>query len=170
MKSVVCIFMNVMLLLGVISISGGAVASAATLVCTKCDVQYNDRELIAEGKGKENCSQGGKHFFRPIMSPAPETKNSFKMVVRQMQGDWYNKKGTCISVKNNYFNGCRILDVGEVAGGGSNFGTDLYLDEAEGARKLRVSVQISPEAGNETFSDGTQTPRIVINNVAYYKR
>ncbi len=170
MRRAASIFMFVMFLLGAVVFSVPSVASATTLVCTKCDVEYSDRDLLAEGKGKEACPQGGKHFFRPAMSQPPETKSSFKMVVRQMQGNWYNKKGTCISVNGNYFNGCRILDVGEVAGGGSNFGVDLYLDEAEGARKIRVGVQLRPEAGNETFSDGTSIPRISVDDVNYYKR
>ena len=31
----------------------------------------------------------------------------------------------------------------------------ITLDEAENTRDMRISVQIAPEAGNSTFSDGT---------------
>lgn len=44
----------------------------------------------------------------------------------------------------------------------------ITLDEAENTRDMRISVQIAPEAGNSTFSDGTLTPRIIIDKITYY--
>ncbi len=147
-------------------------ASAATLICSKCGATYSDREILQEGKVHEKCSVGGKkHYFYPAGGNGhPESTSSYKMVVKQMQGNWYNDKGTCLSINEHYFNGCRILSVADVAGGGSNFGVTITLDEAENTRDMRISVQIAPEAGNSTFSDGTLTPRIIIDKIAYYKK
>ena len=145
--------------------------SAATLICSKCGVAYSDREILQEGKGREKCSVGGrKHYFYPATGNGhPESNNRYKMVVKQMQGNWYNDEGACLSINGKYFNDCRILSVADVAGGGGNFGVTLTIDEAENTREMRVSVQIKPEAGNETFPDGTLTPRMIIDNVVYYK-
>lgn len=146
--------------------------SATTLICSKCGVGYSDREIIQEGKGHEQCSVGGKkHYFYPATGNGhPETTSSYKMVVNQMQGNWYSNEGACISVDGKYLNGCRILSVDDVAGGGSNFGATITLDEAEDIRKILIGVQIAPEAGNSSFSDGTLVPRIVIDKVVYYKK
>ena len=146
--------------------------NAATLICSKCGVAYSDLEIMQERKGHERCSVGGKkHYFYPAGGDGhPESTGNYKLVVKQLQGNWYNERGTCITVDGKYFSGCRILSVTKIAGGGSNFGATFTLDEAEDTRNMHISVQIVPEARDDSFSDGMLKPRIYVNNVAYYRK
>ena len=79
---------------------------------------------------------------------------TYNRIVNAMQGTWVANNGKSIVVKGNYFNNNHIWKALDMAGGGSNFGVTLLIDEGKNLREIRLAVQNHPEEGNATFSDG----------------
>ena len=116
-----------------------------------------------------NCSFGTLSIAEAGQSYFPETE-MYQKTIQKLQGHWVDKNGNVLDFNGNYLNGCYIIKIGEMAGGGSNFGGPFYIQEKEGVRRLIIGANLHVEAGKSTFDDGGNEPLLRYNNSYYHRR
>lgn len=107
-------------------------------------------------------AEAGQSYF-------PETE-MYQKTIQKLQGHWVDKNGNVLDFNGNYLNGCYIIKIGEMAGGGGNFGGSFYIQEKEGIRRLIIGANLHFEAGKSTFNDGGYEPLLEYNNSYYHRR
>lgn len=77
-------------------------------------------------------------------------------VLSKMQGNWYDGNGNVVlDIEGQSINGCNVIGVTKVAGGGSDFSCSVQIAEADGYRNLYIIA--------ENLGDGKYHSYLILN-------
>lgn len=81
------------------------------------------------------------YAFPHAYEPEAVGGKEYNLVMKKIQGDWYNVNGYCLSFKGNYLNGCLVEYAETIAGGGMTFSAKLGLSEKKHLRFVLITLE-----------------------------